>query len=254
MPDERRRSRPTGCPSSSTAASIRLIGPTAPSTRTPSSSPVPIEPQYAVGGVEDRRDPIGRRRQALPDSRRVLAPTTTSSWRTSTPSDVIKDSAAGPDGGHRQDVRQGPADDHVGPEPARHRRAPRTSAGTGATVLHFAGHAYIDYMIAQGIHHGRSGQPHLRRRSDACASPTVATSSSRASPPTRCTSTRTRSTGRTVLQPTSASTRQRHRLRQLPRVDHHASRRARGARRLPQGAGADHPAGLGRLPATTRSR
>ena len=99
-------------------------------------------------------------------------------------------------------------------------------AATGAQVLHFDGAAYIDYMIDQGYITADQSNPSYG------GAPTewvaqAATSSSRASPPTRCTSTRTRSTGKTGHPPTSSTSRSR-----ILGVDNYAATMAIRADRL----------------------
>ncbi|MEZ5251835.1 MAG: hypothetical protein R2713_22315 [Ilumatobacteraceae bacterium] len=92
-----------------------------------------------------------------------------------------------------EDPRQGPADGDG--DPTQYDiQEPADIAETGAKVLHFPGAAYIDYMIANGIMTEDQDDPSYDG-SDASGVAEAGASSSRVSPRTRCTSTRTRSPG-----------------------------------------------------------
>ncbi len=124
----------------------QLIGPDGTADKDTVSYSGPVQPQYAVGGLET----IEIRTVNFDKSNASVLADGDADMAYITSSDIIKDSGAIPLVGIAKTLDQDPQ--MIMWDPTLHDiQEPADIAGTGAQVLHFPGTAYIDYMIAEGI-------------------------------------------------------------------------------------------------------
>jgi len=129
--------------------SYNLIGPNGTADASTFVYSGPIQPQYAVGGVETVEVRAGGDAVSFTPVSSLLTTDDDIVFGYINMSDVIKDSGTAPSiavaktlEGDPQMVMWDPTQLDI--------QAPEDMAATGAQVLHFDGVAYIDYMIAQG--------------------------------------------------------------------------------------------------------
>lgn len=138
--------------------SYNLIGPNGTADASTFIYSGPIQPQYAVGGVETVEVRAGGDAVSFTPISSLLQTDDEIMFGYINMSDVIKDSATAPSiavaktlEGDPQMVMWDPTQLDIS-EPA-------DIAATGAQVLHFDGVAYIDYMIAQGFMTAEQSNP-----------------------------------------------------------------------------------------------
>ena len=124
----------------------QLIGPGGTASKDTVSYSGPVQPQYAVGGLET----IEIRTVNFDKSNASVLTDGDADMAYITSSDIIKDSGAIPLVGIAKTLDQDPQ--MVMWDPTLHDiQSPADIAATGAQVLHFPGTSYIDYMISEGI-------------------------------------------------------------------------------------------------------
>jgi hypothetical protein len=123
----------------------QLIGPDGTASKDTVSYSGPVQPQYAVGGLEE----IEIKTVNFDKANSAVLLDGDADMAYINISDVIKDSSAVPMVAIAKTLDQDPQ--MVMWDPTQHDiQTPEDMAATGATVLHFPGTAYIDYMIGQG--------------------------------------------------------------------------------------------------------
>ncbi|MFN3254273.1 MAG: hypothetical protein ACE37B_01125 [Ilumatobacter sp.] len=123
----------------------QLIGPGGTASKDTVSYSGPVQPQYAVGGLET----IEIRTVNFDKSNASVLADGDADMAYITSSDIIKDSGAIPLVGIAKTLDQDPQ--MVMWDPTLHDiQSPEDIAATGAQVLHFPGTSYIDYMISAG--------------------------------------------------------------------------------------------------------
>ena len=123
----------------------QLIGPDGTANKDTVSYSGPVQPQYAVGGLKE----IEIKTVSFDKANSAVLLDGDADMAYINISDVIKDSAAVPMVAIAKTLDQDPQ--MVMWDPAQYDiQKPEDMADTGATVLHFPGTAYIDYMIGQG--------------------------------------------------------------------------------------------------------
>ncbi|MEY4231674.1 MAG: hypothetical protein RLZZ362_2523 [Actinomycetota bacterium] len=123
----------------------QLIGPDGTASKDTVSYFGPVQPQYAVGGLKE----IEIKTVNFDKANSAVLLDGDADMAYINISDVIKDSSAVPMVAIAKTLDQDPQ--MVMWDPTQHDiQTPEDMAATGATVLHFPGTAYIDYMIGQG--------------------------------------------------------------------------------------------------------
>jgi hypothetical protein len=127
----------------------QLIGPDGTADAASFSYSGPIQPQYAVGGVETVEIRAGGDAVSFTPVSSLLQTDDDIIFGYINMSDVIKDSASAPTIAVAKTLEKDPQ--MIMWDPTQNDiQAPEDMAATGAQVLHFDGVAYIDYMVAQG--------------------------------------------------------------------------------------------------------
>ena len=123
----------------------QLIGPDGTANKDTVSYSGAVQEQYAVGGLEE----IEIKTVSFDKANSAILLDGEADMAYITMSDIIKDSAAVPMVAVAKTLDKDPQMVMWDPE-QYDVQAPADIAGTGASVLHFPGTAYIDYMIGQG--------------------------------------------------------------------------------------------------------